>query len=357
MGGAEYQCKILCDRLKRDPGFEVHWVSRRAAPGYVPEHYLLHTVGSARRLAARAYFLDWRSLWRALDEIRPDVIYQRNGCGYTGIAAQWARSRGSRLVWNVAADGEVSPRAWALRDLRKPLAFLDRRVMLRGVDLADEVVAQTHFQREQLERHHKRSGVHVIQNFHPFPTEPQDKDPSTPTVLWIANFKRSKQPELFIKLAGQLSETSARFVMIGQPTGDEPWMAELLAAMATIPTVSYVGLKEQDEVNRMLAKAHVLISTSTQEGFSNTFVQAWMRAVPVVSLNADPDGLLQQGGLGACANGDWDAFVAAARRAIVDADWRGASGARARDYARESHSVRNIERLVALLSAPEPVAH
>ena len=51
-------------------------------------------------------------------------------------------------------------------------------------------------------------------------------------------------------------------------------------------------------------KTKLLINVSVSEGISNTFIQAWMRGVPVVSLNSNPDHWFDKYEIGKCCDGD-----------------------------------------------------
>jgi glycosyltransferase involved in cell wall biosynthesis len=57
-----------------------------------------------------------------------------------------------------------------------------------------------------------------------------------------------------------------------------------------VQNLEYVGQLSLEEVNVWLARSSIFVNTSLpREGFPNTFIQAWLRSVPVVSLNFDPD--------------------------------------------------------------------
>jgi glycosyltransferase involved in cell wall biosynthesis len=298
------------------------------------------------------YLVDSLQLYSALREIRPDVIYQRVACGYTGIAAGYARQHGARLIWHVSSDTDVNPER--LRGGSNPIRrYLEKRSIEYGIRHANHLIAQTEAQARALERNYGRIADAVIHNFHPDPREKIDKTGPL-SVVWVANLKPLKQPEVFVRLAEQMRDLAGvRFTMVGtSPSYPADWSAALLAKIRATPNLDYLGDKTQREVNELLARAHLFVNTSLHEGFPNTFIQAWMREVPVVSLNIDPDGVLGREAVGICAQSE-ARLAQAVRRLLTVPGERAEYGVRARRYAMLRHSMRNVEWLAQLIDSAD----
>ncbi len=101
-------------------------------------------------------------------------------------------------------------------------------------------------------------------------------------------------------------------------------------------------------MNEILARAHVLVNTSLYEGFANTFIQAWLRGVPVVSLHVDPDGVMAREDIGVRA-GSEERLMQAVRTYVTDALQRDLCGHRAQRYATRHHSLENAQALAQLI--------
>ena len=167
-------------------------------------------------------------------------------------------------------------------------------------------------------------------------------------VVWIGNFKLVKRPEIFVRLAEELRHLpDVRFAMAGR-AGNERTHGALHAKIRALGNLEYLGELSHDQVNELLGRAHCLVNTSDSEGFSNTFIQAWMRGTVVLSLNADVDGVLASGDLGYLA-GSFDKLRAQLERLVADRHAREALTERARTLALQRYGTGNLDALVAVL--------
>jgi glycosyltransferase involved in cell wall biosynthesis len=112
--------------------------------------------------------------------------------------------------------------------------------------------------------------------------------------------------------------------------------------------VDYLGPLSQEEVNAQLNGAYAFVNTSLYEGFPNTFIQAWLRRVPVVSMAVNPDGILEAASVGLLAPTE-DRLVEAVRRLLENTTVREELARNAGVYAREYHSMKNVARLSQLI--------
>ncbi len=163
---------------------------------------------------------------------------------------------------------------------------------------------------------------------------------------------------MFVRLAKSFSaRDDLRFIMVGAPAAvsrkagrQGAWRNSLMRSIEDTANLQYVGQKTLGEVNELLARAHIFVNTSTHEGFPNTFIQAWLRDVVVVSLSVDPDQLLERQHVGIAAHSESE-LLAAVRTLIEKPDVRASYALRGRQHAVASHSLRNAEELVRLIDS------
>ena len=295
-GGSEYQYKILERHLKER--YQVSYLFRHPTKPleahYVTYDYLL-------RNRYREYlFTDALVIYRKLRQLSPDVIYKRGINYITAIGILYATRNKCESVLHIASQ----------RDLDATLSGASRNsvreafhsgIARYSIQHADRVVCQAEDQAVLLERNFGRHCDLVLPNIHPVPDDDPwvKKDPIT--VVWVGNIKPLKRPEILLDLAAAfVGEQHVRFLMIGRE-GSGKHYADFVSRLTHAPNVAYLGELPVEQVNRILGESHILVNTSDFEGFPNTFIQAWMREVPVVSLNVDPDRLLVNDGLGFCS--------------------------------------------------------
>ncbi len=258
------------------------------------------------RQSGRHSFLSTRSACAALRGLAPDVVYVRGRSHLVGVAAWQKKRRKTGFVW--ASNGEDGCERWKrLRRLwsgsrplyrkllRTPGDFVDDTLCDIGLPQADRHVCQTQHQCERLKAVHRRTGVVVRSIQSAPPGLPAKAAPAL--VLWIGRIVPQRAPEAFVHLAASLGDLDCDFVMVG-PARDEQYLRRVLAMADDIERFRYRGAVSLSESWTWIARAAVLVNTSAMEGLSNALVQAWCCATPTVTLSLDPDGLIEQNGIG-----------------------------------------------------------
>ncbi len=342
-GGAEQQVRYLLESLAEDGSFHVRYLAGNVCPEFSSADYELVDIGRGQPPGRISRLAQAFRLYRALKCFAPDVIYQRVGCAYTGAAAAYARINGARLVWHVASQADVVTGSGTRFS---PLATLEKHLLEFGIRSAHRIIVQTREQGDAIARNYGRDDVALIRNFHPIPEPPKQK-PGPFKVVWIANHKPLKRPELFIELAGRLKHLPCTFTMVGRlPSGDRD--AALKRRIATLSNLDHLGPVSNDRVNQLLSESHLLLNTSVYEGFSNTFIQAWLHSVPVVTLGVDPDRMISGRSLGRVAH-SFEELVRLVEQLVLDPEGTSLIGAHARRVAVEEFSLTNASRLVDLI--------
>jgi hypothetical protein len=133
----------------------------------------------------------------------------------------------------------------------------------------------------------------------------------------------------FVELVERMPGYTAS--MIDGPLTKTHWLHKYVSAdAARIANLIFHGQLPYRPANRSLDRARLLVDTTEIEGFPNTFLQAWVRGIPVVSL-FDPDEVIRREGLGH-AVASLDELGRAAERLTTDSSSWFEVSARCRAY-------------------------
>jgi glycosyltransferase involved in cell wall biosynthesis len=271
----------------------------------------------------------------SLRKASADIYFQESGA--TGVLPFFCLANGKRFVYRIASDAVI---------LGKPLSrnhgFKRKLLDIVEIKRADCVIAQSEFQKKVLNERFKVESV-VIKNGLILPSAGYEKGAPV-TVLWVGSISEAKSPELFIKLAKSLPKV--RFEMVGGRSHPSHLYTEITEAAQELPNLKFHGFVPYHEVDGWFERAALLVNTSNIEGFPNTFIQAWAKYTPVVSLKVDPDNVIEDGKFGFCS-GTFEQLVSDVATLLEDEELRKNMGENARLYVEREHDIRkNVEKYI-----------
>jgi len=347
LGGSEIQSDRIAARLLHR-GHEVLYAVAKPGSETRDVPYRTRSLGGV---------LDLR---RMLRTERPDVVYWRYNRSMLLAAALCCRRLGVPLVFAISHVNDVRRWVRVRRNLRPshPLLFLRHVVYIVKHTLSARinyaafryVSGFTSVAAELLERlpaacrsrsRHIRSIAGAL--------EAEAFAWPRPYAVWVANVKRAKNPEAVVRAAGLCRGIGLDFLMVGRI--QEASYAYLARGGGLPENLHFLGSRTPGQVEGIIAGARMLIHTCHPEGFPNVFIQAWCLGKPVISLNYDPDGVIERERIG-YLSGDLPAMAAQIRRLHDDGKLRMEMGRRAAGVACGLFDPeRNIVELEAFLAA------
>jgi glycosyltransferase involved in cell wall biosynthesis len=236
----------------------------------------------------------WTGLAGAMRRAGADIYHQMGGDLQTGQMAAWCRLRGRRFVFSLASDGDCDPAFPLLRTARQRFFYRF------GLRYADAAIAQTESQRKQLCAAFGAEST-VIRSctpdvvFDPAVIQARARD-SRPRVLWVGRLAPLKRLEILLDLAA--ARPAWEFHVVGSGDPSQEYVQGLESRAKMLSNVSLHRDATDEQLHEAYLRAHVLVCTSSMEGLPTTFLEAWARALPVVST-VDPDGVIAAHRLGA----------------------------------------------------------
>lgn len=291
IGGEEVQHAQLAAALARQ-GHEVRLIVADLGQADGAVYDGVQTLKAYRESAGlpafRFIYPRWIKLWAALVRADADVYYCSCASMIVGMLAMFCRIHGKRLVFRTAIDSDCEPGKQLIKYAR------DRWLYEYGLKRADVVLVQTVTQQRALQNNYGLHGS-IADMLVARPTRATRLDRDI-DVLWISNLRHIKRPDRLLELARSMP--NQRFHMAGGPSlGEEELFERIQAEASKIPNLTFHGAVPYLDVGTLFDRARLFANTSDLEGFPNTFLQAWVRGVPVVTM-FDPDGVVQRAHLG-----------------------------------------------------------
>jgi glycosyltransferase involved in cell wall biosynthesis len=186
------------------------------------------------------------------------------------------------------------------------------RLFERGVALSDNRFAMSEYQRVLFRKAGLSCGMYrnlILPRLNPR-TAPKDID-----LLWVGRCQHIKRPHLFLDLVERLPEARCEMIC---PREDEQLWNTVASRAQTLSNLIFRERVPYSEIQERYDRARFLASTSEAEGFPNVMIQAAQGGAGILSLELDPDGLIETFGAGFSAGGDFELFVTKARELLAE---------------------------------------
>lgn len=270
-------------------------------------------------------------IWKSLSKSNADVYITSSAGAETGIIALFCKIKGRKFIYRIAHDMDCTGNYIKQNGIAG-------RLFKFGL-LNSSVVCQTESQASILKKNYNISAI-LIKNSFPIKFQINDKKEN---LLWVARCEKWKRPEIALSIAEALPQRKLTMICPKQHY-QEQLFEEIVAQARKLSNVTFIDSVSPDEIQQYFNRARVFIGTSDHEGYPNTYIQAFLGATPIVSLNVDPDGIIQKNGVGYYADGNITTMISQINLLLDNDSIYNQSSSAAKAYVQKNHDInKNIE--------------
>ncbi|MHA1252166.1 MAG: glycosyltransferase family 4 protein [Candidatus Helarchaeota archaeon] len=296
-GGAAVQLYLLSKELAKNNNFDISIIvgkySERENKIEQYEKIKLYNVIPLKRNYLN-YIIGGLTFLLNLFLIKPDIIIQRLADTTTFLSALYCKFFRCKFIFSIGLDTDINGKS--------EKGFFGK-LFRYGLRYADKIIAQNNDQVKILSNRNKKllNKIIIIKNGYKF----EDiKNSKKSYILWVGRAVKWKRPELFIKLAENFQKE--KFLMVCYCERDKNYWKKILLQAKKVKNLTFYDFIPFNRINKIYQKAKVLINTSLYEGFPNSFLQAFICKTPVISLNVNPENILNKNKIGFCCNNNFN---------------------------------------------------
>lgn len=353
-GGAEVQANYLAQELGRRQ-FLVDYICQTADNNKINTTQTINNVNIHwLKSSGRFHWLDQNKYRNKLNKVKPNLVVQRLSSSVSYEIGKYCYNNNAKFIW-ICTDNLSPYRNYHVLKFKnnntiKNIGVLKYHLFLKnaqimdwfrnkGMKLVKTAFTQNNIQAQILKKEFNMESQRMISGH----SVPKDHlDPKTnflrKTVIWCGNFGQNKRPQLFVSLANALYNKGYKFIMIGSHS-DKSYVESILKNKPD--NLEVTGQLYFNESLEYFDKASLLVNTSKSEGFSNTYIQAWLRGVPTVVFGSDPSEVIASNNLGYVCSEVEDA-VKYIENIFLNYDDYEVLSKKAKAYAMEHHTIKNM---------------
>lgn len=339
LGGSEIQCDIIASKLLAF-GHDVVYIALKGKGSYKTEYPVIKVALKGRDIA------------NLVIKEKPDIVYWRHNKKVFYSSVKRIKKAGIPVIFAVSHIGDT--KKWrSLKGNKKSLFdiryYASNFYLIikaywnhKGFKYIDGLTVnnKSHLSllNVKLKEYIPNSNTTSLEKF----------QWNKPYIVWVANLKARKRPEIYIELAKKLSTHNIDFLMIGNIQHKD---YEYIRHRENLPNnLHYLGSKSVLEVNGVIKNSICLVHTCKPEGFPGNFIQSWLQGKPTVSLEFDPGGLIESKKMGFVSGNNMDQFIADTKKLIEDEELRQQLGENAYKYAMKHHNPEtNVKKLLSFM--------